>query len=225
MKITKNTVFITGGNSGIGRALVKAFVEAGNQVITCGRDKETLKALKGEFPDVEVIRADLKSDRALRMLARKAVNANILINNAGILKAADIVKDDYIVQNAEDEMDTNFFIPLRLIKLLIPHLEQKENSAIINITSVVPVKPYDQISTYSASKAALHSFTQSLRASLKNTKVFEVFPNGTDTPMVAGFDFEKVSPDFVAQEVMRGLEKNEYEIWPGKGFISKLLGK
>lgn len=225
MRISKNTVFITGGNSGIGRALVAAFVKAGNHVITCGRDKDTLKALKDEYPEVEVLRADLKNERAVRMLARKAVQANILINNAGILKAADIIEDDYLVQNAEDEMDTNYFIPLRLTKLLLPHLEQQENSAIVNISSVVATKPYHAIATYSASKAALHSFTQSLRSSLKNTKVFEVFPNGTDTPMVKGFDFEKVTPEFVAEAVMRGLEKDEFEIWPGKSFMSKLLGK
>lgn len=228
MKTSGNTVLITGGSSGIGFALASSFLKLGNRVVICGRSEEKLANAKRTLPQVEIRRCDVSNDGEVKSMVdwidSKYSGLNILVNNAGIQRAVDLRKG--VEELSRDAMDDEIAINLRsqiiLSEYFVPKfLESSEASAIVNISSGLGLVPLARFPIYCATKAAIHSFTMSLRRQLKDTpvKVFEVFPPTVHDTLLKGRPLEKteysVSSAEVADAVLAGLEKDEYEIGVG----------
>lgn len=220
MKTKGNTILITGGGSGIGFEIARTFSHLGNTVILVGRNEEKLKAATLGLNGVFSITADVTSEKDLNKLVEKVSRnfpkLNILINNAGIATLHDVSKSSAVATIARREMETNYFAVVNLTEKLLPVLMSQEESAIVNVSSVVAFAPALFLPTYSATKAALHSYTQALRLSLKphsNVKVFELMPPLVDTEFAKDIKSDaKISPDTVAKELASSIEKNHFEI-------------
>lgn len=224
MKMSGNTILITGGATGIGLALAEALLKAGNEVIICGRREDRLLEAKEKLPQLHIRVCDVADGEDRRsLLAWITVNfpgLNVLINNAGIQRDIDLTKGDEDLVNGEDEIKINFEAPVHLSALFIPHLTKKEEAAIVNVSSGLGFAPMAMFPVYCATKAGLHSFTMSLRHQLSQTsiKVFEAVP-----PLVISElnkegrgkrnqqNFGAKAEDF-ADAVMKGLERDNFEI-------------
>ena len=220
MKTNGNTVLITGGATGIGFALAETFIKEGNEVIICGRREHKLKEAKDKLPQIHTMVCDITkvNDRFVLYNNVKSdfKDINILVNNAGIGRMIDFKKGESDMR--EDEIYTNLIAPIHLSAHFIPDLLRHKESAIINVSSGLAFVPMAAIPVYCATKAAMHSFSISLRHQLKDTviKIFEVIPPIVDT------EFHKdardklknrsIPPSVVAEETLRALEKDEYEI-------------
>lgn len=223
MNTTNNTILITGGGRGIGFAIAKTFAAKGNKVIIAGRNEETLRKAVAELPGVSYIVCDITSEADINALVEKVKKdfggINVLVNNAGIGNAYQLSGNADAFTKAKSEMETNYFSLIRLTEKFLPVLEQNENAAIVNISSVVAYVPSAAIPTYSATKAAVHSYTQTLRITLQRTtpqiKVYEVYPPFVDTDLTAGFDIPKLAPSVIAEDLLAGMENEEYDIRNG----------
>lgn len=188
MELGGNTVLITGGTSGIGWAFAEAFLQAGSQVIVCGRREERLKALQEAHPKLAVRVCDVSRAAEREELAGWTTTnfpkTNILINNAGVQLAADLTRP-VDLRRIYEEVDTNLIAPLHLASLMAPHLAAQPQAAIVNISSGLAFAPLAFMPVYCATKAALHSLTLSLRYQLRHTavKVFEIAPPSVDTEL------------------------------------------
>jgi uncharacterized oxidoreductase len=192
MNISGNTILITGGGTGIGRALAEALHAQGNHVIIAGRRKEALDATTAANPGMASIILDVEDPAAIRDFAGRIMAAhprlNVLINNAGIMRPENLQAQQGDLRDAEATITTNLLGPIRLIAALLPALQKQPRSTIINVTSGLAFVPLAMTPTYSATKAALHSYTQSLRHQLKGTttEVIELAPPGVQTDLMAG---------------------------------------
>lgn len=220
MKTSGNTVLITGGSAGIGLALAKHLSELGNQVIITGRNTARLEKATQALPGVKGIVSDVTSDKAVcelvSILQKEHPSLNMVINNAGRAFAYQLSDTANAAAKAVEEMDTNFFAIVRLTEKLLPLLQQQTESAIVNVTSIVAFVPGAHIPTYSASKAALRSYTQALRLSLPQLHIFELMPPLVDTDLSQDIGGANgIPPAQVATEFIAALEKNEYEVRVG----------
>ena len=223
MKTTQNTVLIIGGTAGIGLEIVKQLTALNNHVIVTGRNKERLDSALASLKNVTAIPFDVSKenevDNLVERISKDFPNLNMVINNAGraiLYSLADESQDAFA--NAEDEMLTNYLSIIRINQKLLPILKTQSEAAIVNVSSVVAYVPGITLPTYASSKAALHSYTTSLRLSLEDTsvKVFELMPPLVDT------DFSKeiggqngIKPPVVADEFIAALAKDEFEIRVG----------
>jgi uncharacterized oxidoreductase len=188
MKTGNNTVLITGGTSGIGLALAEALMRSGNTVLICGRRKDRLEALEARHPRLITKTCDVASASERAALYEWAVDAfpdlNILVNNAGVQLLTDLTQETDL-SRVMSEIDINLVAPIHLSSLFAPHLAGQKNAAIVNISSGLAFCPIAHMAVYCATKAALHSFTLSLRHQLKDTpvKVFEIIPPSVDTEL------------------------------------------
>ena len=187
MKLANNTILITGGGSGIGRGLAEAFHALGNKVIIASRREELLKTTIALNPGMEYLVLDQESASGVRDFARKVLERypklNVLINNAGIQRLEDLTSGDLSV--AEATISTNLLGPIRLTAALIRQLMTQPYGAILNISSSLAMVPGAGIPTYCATKAAIHSYTQSLRFQLRDTpvQVIEILPPWVQTEL------------------------------------------
>jgi len=188
MILTGNTILITGATSGIGLAFAKHFNTQNNTVIICGRRAERLKEIekanKGIITKVcDVTDAQQRVDLA-EWVIQNYPDINILINNAGIQLHADLTRTGNLA-NIHTEVETNLVAPIHFIQLFTSYLSRKETAAIINVSSGLAFVPLAVAAVYSATKAAIHSLTLSLRYQLRNTsiKVFEIAPPSVDTEL------------------------------------------
>ncbi|GAA3312914.1 SDR family oxidoreductase [Arthrobacter ramosus] len=199
MKTTGNTILITGGTSGIGYGLARRFHEAGNTVIVAGRRKELLDQITTEHPGIEGIILDVADPasitRAAETLAASHPQLNVLVNNAGIMLHENVL-DPAALQIAEDHITTNLLGAIRMTYAFLPHLVTKDDAAVLNVTSALAFVPFPITPTYNATKAALHSFTTSLRVQLADTavQVIEVVPPGVRTTLLGQQDDENAMP-------------------------------
>ncbi len=224
MKSTNNTVLISGGSAGIGFEIAKLLSEKGNNVIITGRNEERLNQAAAKLKNVTAIVSDVSNAKDVERLVEQ-INSdfpklNMIINNAGRALVYDIAAENAnAYEKAEDEMLTNYLSVIRLNEKLLPLLKKQQTTAIVNVSSIVAFVPGSMV-TYSASKAALHSYTQSLRLALKQeTKVavFELMPPLVDTELSAAIGGKNgISPTVVAEQFVAGLEQNEYEIRVGQ---------
>lgn len=224
MNITNKTVLITGGGSGIGFEIAKLLSQKGNKVIITGRSEERLQKAIAKLNNVEAIATDINSAKDVESLVAK-INKDfgaldILINNAG--QAYYYKLDENNVNAAEKaahEMQTNYVSVINLTEKLLPLLKVAKEAAIVNVTSIVAFAPGVGIPTYSASKAALRSYSQSLRfvlAKTTNIKVFELMPPLVNTEFSAGIGGENgIPPQQVADELIAAFESDQYEIHVG----------
>jgi uncharacterized oxidoreductase len=224
MKTKGNTVLITGGATGIGFSLAGVFAEAGNRVIICGRREAKLAEAKRRLPVLETMVCDIADPVGRQTLLEQTTSQfpelNILVNNAGIQRQVDFRHGDHDLAGGENEIASNFEGPVHLSALFIPHLLRQQEAAIINVTSGLGFTPLAILPVYCATKAAVHSFTLSLRHQLKGTsvKVFEVIPPTVDTELDRGARDRRgqkdrgIPPDEVAKATLPALASDQFEV-------------
>jgi uncharacterized oxidoreductase len=208
MKQSGNTILITGGGSGIGEALAHRWHDAGNTVIIAGRRQEALDEAAEGRDNIHTLTLDVESaagvaDFTQRLLSQHPA-VNVLVNNAGIMRyeQAGAARD---LSDAEATIETNLLGPIRLTDALVDHLCAQPDAAIINVTSGLAFVPLAATPTYSATKAAIHSYTVSLRKVLEGkVEVIELAPPGVQTALTPGQENrEGYQPlDEFADEVM-----------------------
>jgi uncharacterized oxidoreductase len=207
MKATGNTILITGGGSGIGRGLAEAFHALGNQVIVAGRRRHALDEVTSANPGVRSLTLDIEDPAAIRDFAAQAAaqfpSLNVLINNAGIMRPEKLLSQQSDLADAEAMVTTNLLGPIRLTAALLPHLRQQPRSTIINVSSGLAFLPLAPTPTYCATKAAIHSYTLSLRYQLRETgiEVLELIPPYVATNLMSGADDPRAMPldKFISQ--------------------------
>ncbi len=222
MNLSQNTILLTGGATGIGLALAQRFAQAGSQVIICGRRADALQAAQQQVPGLHYYACDLAlaADRA--ELAQRVVAdfpaLNVLLNNAGIqnrFQVAALPPDLAAWEQQRQEIAINFEAPIHLAALLLPHLRQQSAPAIVNVSSGLAFAPMAAAPIYSATKAALHSFTLSLRQQLASTgvRVLEIVPPAVNTDLGgAGLHTWAVPVDEFADSIMARLAAGEEEV-------------
>jgi uncharacterized oxidoreductase len=189
MKLTGNTIFITGGGSGIGRGLAEALHQRKNKVIISGRRKDRLMEVAKANPGMAWVELNIEDPSSISAVAAKLIaeypNLNVLINNAGIMNiddASSAIDEKLLVST----LTTNLMGPIRMTGALIEHLKQQPQATVINTTSVLGFVPLAVTAVYSSTKAAMHSYTMSLRYKLKDTsvRVLEIAPPWVRTDLL-----------------------------------------
>jgi uncharacterized oxidoreductase len=189
MRMTGNTILITGGGSGIGLALAKRYAARGNRVIISGRRTEALSAAKRGTPELETLQGDVSNEAGRKALAEEARTRfpalNVLVNNAGIQNRPPPLLQPQDWSAHRNELATNLDAPLHLTMLLLPHLSRAPFGGVVNVTSGLAFAPLAMMPTYCLTKAALHSFTLSVRHQLKDTAldVVEIVPPAVNTDL------------------------------------------
>ena len=192
MNMAGNTILITGGGSGIGRGLAEAFHAGGNRVIIAGRRAGPLRAVAAANPGMMFVTLDVADPGSIAAFGARVGQdypaLNVLLNNAGIMQAEDALADPFDLTAAEATVAINLLGPIRLTAALLPHLRRQRSAAVINVTSGLAFVPRADTPTYSATKAAMHSYSQSLRFLLRNTavQVIELAPPLVATDLTPG---------------------------------------
>jgi uncharacterized oxidoreductase len=190
MKTTGNTILITGGGSGIGRGLAEAFHKLGNKVIIAGRRRQVLDETVAANPGMTSVVLNIEDAKDIRkvsaQLAKEHPALNVVIHNAGIMRPENLLKQSEDLADAEATIATNLLGPIRLTAALLPLLEKQPRATIMTVTSGLAFVPMAMTPTYNATKAAIHSYTQSLRYQLKSTniEVLELIPPYVQTELM-----------------------------------------
>lgn len=190
MKLTGNTILITGGGSGIGEALAHRLHDRGNTVIVAGRRQEALDSAIAGRANMHALVLDVESAAGVADFARRLLAAypavNVLVNNAGIMRS-EVLDHARDLTDAEETITTNLLGPIRMIDALVEHLSAQPGAAIVNVTSGLAFVPLITAPTYCATKAAIHSYTVALREVLKGkVEVIELAPPGVQTTLTPG---------------------------------------
>jgi uncharacterized oxidoreductase len=209
MQISGNTILITGGTSGIGRALAEAFYAEGNRVIITGRRQHLLDEVAAANPGMKAIALDVEDSAAIDSFAQQLKieypDLNVVIHNAGIMRTESV--QNGLVADAEATITTNLLAPIRLTAVLLPLLMKQSQSTIITVSSGLAFVPMAMHPTYCATKAAIHSYTQSLRYQLKNTAVQVL----------------EIIPPYVQTELTGSHQANDPNAMPLKDFIAETM--
>ncbi len=210
---TGKTVLVTGANRGIGAAVVRRLLATGAAKIYAAARKTS--ALP-DFGDARVVPValDLTDTATITAAARTAPDVDVLINNAGIATFANLT--DSKVEDIARDMDTNYYGTLNVTRGFLPQFQARKAGTIVNVVSVVGLTTAPVLGGYSASKAALQSATQTLRATLKTSgiEVLGVYPGPIDTDMAKDLPFDKASPESTADLIVKGIEAGETYIFP-----------
>lgn len=237
MKMDSNTILITGGTSGIGFELATQLVQLGNTVIITGRDQSKLDLAKKKLPFIYTFQCDVSNPKAISDLFEKVTSQfpelNFLINNAGVMRKLDFHTKEVDLEDISSEIEINLSGSIRMVNQFLSHLKAKKSAAIMNVSSALAFVPYPVFPVYCATKAGIHSFTQSLRMQLKNTniKVFELAPPTIQTPLIKaldGYEIKGVRPmeaDKLVRYAIMGLEKDRFEILPGQSRALKFMSR
>lgn len=223
MNITNNTILITGGSAGIGFELAKQFSAKDNHVIITGRNQERLQNAAAQLTNVTAIAADVTKEEDVTALVNRLKNEfptlNVVINNAGSAYFYTLDESANAFAKAQEEILTNYLSIIRLNEALLPVLKQQASAAIVNVSSIVAFTGRHTLATYAASKAALHSYTNSLRVFLHrntNIKVFELMPPLVNTEFSKEIGGENgIPPSAVAEDLLNSMENDHYEIHTG----------
>ncbi len=223
MEVSGNVVAITGGATGIGLALAQRFASLGNRVLICGRREYKLQEAAARLPGVTSIQCDISksADRESLWRAASELGVNVLINNAGIQRGIDLKNGLDDMLSGEDEIETNLTAQVRLTASFIPMLMGRETAAIVNVSSGLAIVPLARFPLYCATKAAMHSFSISLRQQLSPTriKVFELLPPTVYDTELKGEPMKRTEWSLSAAEVadaaMTGIAEDRYEIAVG----------
>lgn len=192
MQMTGRTILITGGGSGIGRALAEQFHARGNAVVVAGRRQAALDEVAAANPGMDTLVLDVADAASIKLavaeLAQTHPALDVVIHNAGIMRAEDMTADPYDIADAEATIATNLLGPIRLTAALLPQLRRQSEATIITVSSGLAFVPLVATPTYSATKAAIHSWSQSLREQFRHTavEVIEIAPPGVATDLMPG---------------------------------------
>lgn len=207
MHITGNTILITGGGSGIGRALAEALHAKGNTVIIAGRREHVLDEVTQANPGMESMLLDIQDKADIAAFAREAVTRfpalNVVINNAGIMKP----EQQLDLAIAEETIATNLLGPIRLTAALLPHLLAQPHASVVTVSSGLAFVPLAATPTYSATKAAIHSWSMALRHQLKDTSVEVV----------------EIAPPYVQTELLGAHQLTDPDAMPLAEFTSEVM--
>jgi uncharacterized oxidoreductase len=229
MKLSNRTVLVTGGTGGIGLGIAEAFHRSKSRVIVCGRDREKLATVERKFPGITALPCDVGDARQRENLAeevlRRFPDLDILVNNAGVQRYIDLKKGYEELKSGEDEIVINFVSVVELTALFIGHLMKRPSAAVINVSSGLGFMPMVNTPIYSATKAAIHTYSLVLRQQLKDTsvKVIEIVPPMVDTGLnkqgrdVAHLKFRGVSLSEYIPTIIKGLENDADMIFHGDG--------
>ncbi|MEM9773356.1 MAG: SDR family oxidoreductase [Chloroflexota bacterium] len=215
MNILNSTVLVTGANRGIGLALVEKFLEAGAAKVYATYRSESNREGLDELGDrVIPIHLDLSDKETIAQLAQKIPSLNILVNNAGIFTGGNLLEDTE--EQLRNDLETNFFGTLAVTKTLLPALQKEDSAAIVNVSSIAALAAMPSFGGYSASKAAVHSLTQSLRGKLNadSISVHGVYPGPVETRMTEGSGMETTPTSVVAENILNGIKNGVEEIFP-----------
>ncbi len=237
MKISGNTILLTGGATGIGFALSQKLLESGNQVIICGRREQKLEEAAHKLEGLQIKTCDVskESERiALRdFVVHDCPEVNVLMNNAGIQKDIDFLEGNEDWKHIGEEISTNLEAPIHLSSLFVPHLRRKSNAAIVNVSSGLAFTPSSLFPIYCATKAAIHSFSLTLRHQLMKVgiEVIEVIPPAVDSELnyegrvKRGFLKTGVTAEEFASSVMEGLKAGNDEIAYGNAERGRMASR
>jgi uncharacterized oxidoreductase len=220
MKTIGNTVFISGGSAGIGLAIAKKLSGAGNKIIINGRNEERLQNALKQLDNTVAIQGDLSIEadriRIAKELKENYPEVNVIINNAGAAFSYLLNETLNAHEKAAIEMNTNYFSVIHFTELLLPHLIQKTEAAVVNVSSIAVFGSHKLLPTYGATKAALHSYTVALRDTYeaeKNLQIYEVYPPLVNTEFSAEIGGANgIPPEEVADELFLALGKNQFDV-------------
>lgn len=220
MKIKDSIAFVTGSNRGIGQAYVTALLNHGAKKVYAGvRDVDAYKKVVAQLPEkhrakVEPVAIDITNEAQIQSAVTQAGDVTLLISNAGIAHYAGLISADNL-DSARQEMAVNYFGTLRMIRAFAPVLKKNGGGAMVNILSVASLGNFPVLGSYSASKAALHSLTQGIRAELaaQSTQVFGVFPGPIDTDLARDFEMAKSPPSAIAEGTLKAIEQGVEDIF------------
>jgi uncharacterized oxidoreductase len=224
MKLSGNTILITGGTSGIGLGLAKRFVELDNEVIITGRNQAKLDAVKAANPKLHVLRSDCSDLAAVTELARTMKQTypklDVLVNNAGVMVYRNIAASTADLAALTSEVETNIAGPVRLVSALVEQLKVNKGT-IINVSSGLAFVPLTAAPIYSGTKAFMHAYTITLRQQLAahGVEVIELMPPAVRTELVAYPDkpsFKVITTDELVAATFKALAKGKREIRPGQ---------
>jgi uncharacterized oxidoreductase len=210
MRMNGNTILITGGGSGIGKGLAEAFHALGNQVIITGRRKQLLEETTAANRGMKSAVLDIDDPEAIRrfasQIAKDYPSLNVLINNAGIMRPEDLKSGE--VADAEAIITTNLLGPIRLTGALLPKLLRQPQAAVMMVSSGLAFVPIAPTPTYCATKAAIHSYTESLRYQLKDSSVQVL----------------ELIPPYVQTELTGAHQANDPQAMPLAEYITEVMG-
>ena len=237
MKLSDNTILITGGTSGFGLEFAKRFLALGNTVIITGRNLDKLDEVKRMFPAVHTVQSDVGFTEDIEELFEKVIGQfpglNILINNAGEMRKISLHHHHDLVDITR-EIDINLMGPIRMVQQFLPHLKTRKNAAIVNVSSGIALMPFAIAPIYSASKSGLRSYTQALRVQLRHTKVkvMELVAPGSKTPLNDKFMDGRVvneralmKPEKIVDAAIKGLKRDQEEVYPGLSKLMRVLSR
>jgi uncharacterized oxidoreductase len=211
MQITNNTIIITGGGSGIGRALAEKFHAAGNQVIISGRNQSRLDAVAAVNPGMVAIAFDIADGASIQAFAARIIadypKANVLINNAGMMVAETMTANPVDVQVADDTVMTNMLGTMRLSAALLPHLRQQSQATLMTVTSGLAFVPLAMTPAYCATKAGIHSWSVAVRHQLRDTSVQVI----------------ELAPPYVQTELMGANQAKDPNAMPLAEFVDEVM--
>ena len=215
MNLNGSTVLVTGANRGLGARLVTELLRAGAaKVYAAARTPGAVAPEVLADARVHALTLDITDQAGVDAAAKAAPDVTLLINNAGTLTFGGVLDAD--LSGIENDLRTNYLGTLRTIRAFVPVLQDNGGGAIATVLTLIALAPAGGMAGYSASKAAAHSMTQSLRAELRGTgiEVIGAYPGGIDTDMLAGVDAEKAAPEEVAARIVAGIAAGQQVIWP-----------
>ena len=235
MRLVNRTVLITGGSGGIGLELAGQLLRRGNTVLITGRDQGRLDAALAAFPGLHGFQSDVSDPAAIQALHHRVTaefpTLDVLVNNAGVMRNLDFSRAGELTDPTR-EIEINLNGPIRMAGQFLPHLLRRGEAAIVNVSSALAFVPLPLSPVYSATKAALHSFSQSLRAQLAGTgvTVIELAPPGVETPLYRGAFAGTAAPRgmdaaVLARQAIAGIEAGRTEIRPGLSNLLQLMSR
>jgi len=237
MKLTDNTILITGGSNGIGLELAKQLLSLGNTVIITGRTQSRLDEVKKKYPALHIFQSDAGKASDIKSLydnvTKQFPELNMLINNAGIMRKLNLHETSMDLENINEEIAINLSGPVWMVNQFLNHLKSKKQAAIMNVSSGLAYVPFAISPVYSATKAGVHFYTQTLRIQLKNTNVvvFELMPPLTNTDLQNAFSPEdmkgvvSMEVDKMVQVAIKGIGNDTLEIRPGQSNMLRIMSR
>jgi short-subunit dehydrogenase len=217
--------FVTGANRGIGKATTVELLEKGVKKVYAGvRDTSSLSELVDKYGErLVLVELDVTSDESITAAAAVATDVEILINNAGVIPMGNFLGGK-LEETLKTNLDVNLWGVVKVTNAFLPTMKDLDSAAIVSVSSMAGLANMPMMMTYSASKAAVHSVIQGLRAELKDSNVLVsgVYPGPIATDMTKGFDMEMETPENVAKAVVQGIEDGVEDIFPDP--MSKQMG-